>query len=85
MVLTDKSNCQAMGSRADLSRSKVLLHANHVQVVVADGCHEAAGPGAIAQQGGGVCAVGDHMVAEGEDTDEAQTQQAELAAHDHVQ
>ncbi len=55
-----------------------------MEVVVADGGHEAAGPGPIAQQGGGVRAVRHHMVPEGEDLDKAQAQQAELAAHDHV-
>lgn len=67
-----------------LSRCKIVLHADDVEVVVADGGREAAGPGAIAQQGGGVRAVRHHMVPEGEDVDEAQAQQAVLAAHDHV-
>lgn len=55
-----------------------------MEVVVADGSHEAAGPGPIAQQRGGVRAVRHHMVPEGEDLDETQAQQAVLAAHDHV-
>ena len=74
-----------MGQRGVyLSRGKVVLHADDVEVVVADGGHEAAGPGSVAQQRGGVRAVRNHMMPEGEDLDEAQTQQAVLAAHDHV-
>lgn len=55
-----------------------------MEVVVADGGYEAAGPGSIAQQGGGVGAVGHHVVVEGEDLDEAQAEEAVVAAHDHV-
>ena len=67
-----------------LSRGKVVLHADDMEVVVADGGYEAAGPGPIAQQGGGVGAVGDHMVLEGEHLDEAQAEEAVVAAGDHV-
>ena len=67
-----------------LSRGQIVLHADDVEVVVADGRYEAAGPGPIAQQGGGVGAVGHHMMVEGEDLDEAQAEEAVVAAHDHV-
>lgn len=60
------------------------MHADDVEVVVADGRDEAAGPGSVAQQGGGVGAVGHHMVVEGEDLDEAQAEEAVVAAGDHV-
>lgn len=55
-----------------------------MEVVVADGGDEAAGPGPIAQQGGGVGAVGDHVVMKGENLDEAQAEEAVVAAGDHV-
>ena len=55
-----------------------------MEVVVADGGYEAAGPSSIAQQGGGVRAVGHDMVVEREDFDEAQAEEAVVAAHDHV-
>lgn len=67
-----------------LSRGQVVLHADDVQVVIANGRYEAASPGSIAQQGGGVGAVRDHMVVESEDLDEAQAEEAVVAAHDHV-
>ena len=67
-----------------LSRGKVVLHADDMKVVVADGGHEAAGPGPIAQQGGRVGAVRHHMVHEGEDLDEAQAEEAVVAAGHHV-
>ena len=55
-----------------------------MEIVVADGRNEAAGPGSIAQQGGGVGAVGHHVVVKGEHLDEAQAEEAVVAAHDHV-
>ena len=67
-----------------LSRGQVVLHADDMEVVVADGGYEAAGPGSIAQQGGGVGAVGNDMVMEGENLDEAQAEEAVVAAHHHV-
>lgn len=55
-----------------------------MEEVVADGGGEAACPGPIAQQRGGVRAVWHHVMPEGEHLDEAQAQEAELTAPDHV-
>ena len=55
-----------------------------MQVVVANGGHEAAGPGAVAQQAGGVGAVWHHVVVEVEHLDEAQAEEAVVAAQHHV-
>ena len=55
-----------------------------MKVVVADGGHEAAGPGAITQQAGGVGAVRHHVVVEVEHLDEAKAEEAVVAAQHHV-
>lgn len=83
-ILTVTVQVKSNSLHCYLSRGEVVLHTYDVEEVVADGGGEAARPGPIAQQRGGVRAVWHHVMPKCEHLHEAQAQEAELAAPHHV-